>query len=108
MANSDKAEPGPMSDTPEEWTPAGPCRIYGCPGHYEPGTTDHVTSQDGQLVLIKDLSAEICTVCGDYVMRGSTLEQLDSLLDDEKPHGTQQMPVYAFHSKDTPHVQKPA
>lgn len=56
------------------------CSIKGCPGIYETKTITHMVQQAGATILIENVPASICTICGDVLLSLETVEQLEELL----------------------------
>jgi YgiT-type zinc finger domain-containing protein len=70
------------------------CSIKGCPGEYESRTITHTVRQNGRVVVIDHVPAEVCDVCGDVLLQLETVRQLESLLKTAQP--TTSAPVYEF------------
>jgi YgiT-type zinc finger domain-containing protein len=70
------------------------CSIKGCPGGYEPSVITHTVRQDGHVVVIDHVPAEVCDVCGDTLLQPKTLRQLETLLKRAQPASS--VPLYEY------------
>lgn len=71
------------------------CTIQGCPGHYEETAITHTVRHRGEIVVIDDVPAEVCSVCGDVLFTIETTRQIELLLDKRgKPART--VPLYQY------------
>jgi len=71
------------------------CSTRGCPGEYEEGVVVHAARYKGQIVVIEDVPAEICSVCGDVLLRPETVRHIEKLLKaEEAPRRT--APLYQY------------
>ena len=71
------------------------CRIDGCPGEYEAKKIMHTVRHCGQVRVIDHVPADICSVCGDVLLRPSTVRRIEALLQDKhQPVST--VPLYEF------------
>ena len=69
------------------------CSIRSCPGECEERRVTHVVRHHGDVVVIENVLAEVCSVCGDTLLPLSTVEAIESMLKDPgKPLRT--APVY--------------
>ena len=59
-----------------------------------PRAITHTVRQNGRVVVIDHVPAEVCDVCGDELLRPETVRQLESLLQRAKPVTT--APLYEF------------
>ena len=57
------------------------CSIEGCPGIYEDRQIVHTVRFRGQVIVIDSVPAEVCSVCGDVLLRPDTVRQIERLLD---------------------------
>ena len=53
---------------------------HGCPGEYEERRIVHMVRPQGRVVLIRDVPAEVCTVCGDVLFTPETVRHIEALL----------------------------
>ncbi len=71
------------------------CSIEGCPGEYEERTIVHTVRYHGQVVVIDHVPAEICTVCGDVLLKPETVRQIEVLLRTANQPASM-IPLYEF------------
>ncbi|MDY7041003.1 MAG: YgiT-type zinc finger protein [Chloroflexota bacterium] len=55
------------------------CSIEGCPGEYEERLIVHTVRHRGQIVVIDHVPAEVCSVCGDVLLKPETVRQIEAL-----------------------------
>ena len=71
------------------------CSIAGCPGHYETRLIVHTVRYRGQVVVIDHVPAEVCSVCGDVLLKPETVRHIETLLQTStEPART--APVYEY------------
>lgn len=71
------------------------CSIAGCPGHYEPRSIVHTVRYHEQVVVIDHVPAEVCSVCGDVLLRPETVQHIEQILQaSTQPSRT--APVYEY------------
>ncbi len=70
------------------------CSIRGCPGEYEPGVITHTVRQNGRVVVIDHVPAEVCSICGDVLLRPATIRQLEVVLKRAEP--ARSVPLYEY------------
>jgi YgiT-type zinc finger domain-containing protein len=56
------------------------CSIEGCPGEYEKRKIAHTVRHKGQVVVIDHVPAEVCSVCGDVLLKPETVRGIETLL----------------------------
>ena len=56
------------------------CSIEECSGKYEEGKIVHTVRYQGQVVVIDHVPAEICSVCGDVLLKPETVRRIEMLL----------------------------
>jgi len=56
------------------------CRLACCPGEYEQRTIVHTVRHEGQIVVIDRVPAEVCSVCGDVLLKPETIRRIEELL----------------------------
>jgi len=49
------------------------CSIEGCSGEYEERKIVHTVRHQGQVVVIDHVPAEVCSVCGDVLLKPETV-----------------------------------
>ena len=71
------------------------CSIQGCPGQYEEQTIIHTLRQGGDVFVFEQVPAEVCSVCGDTLLKPETVRQLERLLQ-AKGRPDEMVPLYKF------------
>jgi len=71
------------------------CSIDGCPGEYEAGKVMHTVRHQGQIIVIDHVPADVCSVCGDVLLKPDTVRRIESLLQ-EKHQPASTVPLYEF------------
>jgi YgiT-type zinc finger domain-containing protein len=56
------------------------CTLQGCPGTYEARTVVHTVRHRGEVIVIDHVPAEVCSVCGDVLLRPETVRRIEELL----------------------------
>ena len=69
-----------MGDRDPEETANMKCSIQGCPGEYEQREIVHTVRHRGEVVVIDRVPAEVCSLCGDTLLRPETVRHLEALL----------------------------
>ncbi|MBI5125342.1 MAG: YgiT-type zinc finger protein [Planctomycetes bacterium] len=71
------------------------CSVKGCPGNYEDLQIIHPVRHHGQVIVIDRVPAEVCSVCGDVLLRPEIVRRVEKLLRTRaKPTGT--VPLYEY------------
>jgi YgiT-type zinc finger domain-containing protein len=71
------------------------CSIKGCPGVYEDRYIVHTTRHKGEVIVIDNVPAEVCSFCGDVLLKPETVRQIEVILrTTNKPAST--VPLYEF------------
>lgn len=71
------------------------CTVAGCPGEYEDRKIVHTVRHAGRLVVIENVPAEVCSVCGDVLLRPETIRRIEGILHRAgEPDRT--APVYEY------------
>lgn len=71
------------------------CSIEGCPGEYEARQIVHTVRHKGQVIVIDHVPAEVCSVCGDVLLKPETVRHIEELLRTAtRPTGT--VPLYEY------------
>ena len=70
------------------------CRMN-CPGTYEPKTILFRGKQNGQPVMIDEVPALVCQVCGDTVLEPDVMRHIEAILHSEQ-QPRKQYPVFVF------------
>ena len=69
--------------------------IEGCSGEYEERRIVYTVRYRGQVVVIDNVPAEVCPVCGDVLLRPETVRGIEKLLRSAaRPVGT--VPLYEY------------
>ena len=56
------------------------CSLQGCHGEYEGRKIVHTVRHDGRLVVIENVPAEVCSMCGDVLLRPETVRRIEAIL----------------------------
>ena len=71
------------------------CTISGCLGEYEERKIVQTARRAGRLVVIENVPAEVCVVCGDILLKPDTLRRIEAILQRAgEPDRT--APVYEY------------
>jgi len=71
------------------------CSIEGCPGEYGKRKIAHTVRHKGQVVVIDHVPAEVCSVCGDVLLKPETVRRVEMLLrTTTRPTST--VPLYEY------------
>lgn len=74
------------------------CSIHGCPGEYSKQEISHMVTMGGKPVIIENVPADVCQVCGDTLLDIETVDAIDRLLANPgQPAHT--VPAYAMPEK---------
>lgn len=69
-------------------TPGQPCRQ--CPeGTYEKGAVTETLERGGTIVVVKDVPALVCDVCGSSLLAAEEVEQLQNILERAEAQGVE-------------------
>lgn len=71
------------------------CTITGCPGKYEESFVVHTVRHRGEIVVIDEVPAEVCSVCGDVLLHPETIRHIEKLLET-KAVAPRTAPVYEY------------
>ena len=69
-----------MGDSHGEGSMVAICNIEGCPGEYEERMLQHTARHQGQVIVIDHVPTEVCSECGDVLLRPETIRRLEELL----------------------------
>ena len=58
------------------------CSIEGCPGEYEASTIMHTVRHKGRVVVIDHVPADVCSFCGDALLKPDTVRRIEGLLQE--------------------------
>ena len=71
------------------------CSIEGCPGEYEERRIVHSVRYQGQVIVIDHVPVEICSMCGDVLLKPQTVRRVEMLLRSAiRPVST--VPLYEY------------
>jgi len=71
------------------------CSIQGCPGEYEERKIVPTVRYQGQVVVVDRVPAEVCSVCGDVLLKPETVRRIEKLLRSAtRPVST--VPLYEY------------
>ena len=56
------------------------CTVMGCPGEYEDRRIVQTARRGGNLVVIENVPAEVCPVCGDVLLKPDTVRHIEAIL----------------------------
>jgi len=73
------------------------CSFAACPGTYELRRITHTVRHQGQVVVIDHVPAEVCSVCGDVLLRPETVRHLEELLRTRQTPDAS-VPLYEYAS----------
>jgi YgiT-type zinc finger domain-containing protein len=71
------------------------CSIEGCPGEYEDRKIVHTVRYQGQIIVIDQIPAQVCPVCGDVLLEPETVRRIERLLRTET-HPVSTVPLYEY------------
>jgi len=71
------------------------CSIEGCPGQYEEHRIVHTVRYQGQVRVIDHVPAEVCSVCGDVLLKPETIRHLEQILHTP-PRSAETVPLYEY------------
>jgi YgiT-type zinc finger domain-containing protein len=87
------------------------CSIEGCPGEYEERKIVHTVRYEGQVIVMRKIvhtvryegqvividhvPAEVCSVCGDVLLKPETVRRIEALLQTAT-HPVSMVPLYEY------------
>jgi YgiT-type zinc finger domain-containing protein len=71
------------------------CSIVGCPGEYEERQIIHTVRYRGQVIVFDHVPAEVCSVCGDTLLKPETVRRIETLLQ-ATVQPARAVPLYEF------------
>ena len=74
------------------------CSIQGCPGEYAREEINHLVALSGKPVIIENVPADVCQVCGDTLLDIDTVAAIDRLLANPGPP-VHTIPAYSMPEK---------
>jgi YgiT-type zinc finger domain-containing protein len=55
-----------------------PCSVRTCPGEYDEKRIIHTAKHHGDVIVLENVLAEVCSVCGDVLLPFSTVEAIEA------------------------------
>lgn len=86
-----------MGDTHPKEVREMKCSIEGCPGEYEERQIVHTVRYHGEVVVIDRVPAEVCSVCGDVLLKPETVRRIEALLQT-MTQPTRVVPLHEYTS----------
>ncbi len=71
------------------------CSIEGCPGEYDDRPVLHTVRFHGDVIIFDHVPADVCTVCGDVLLRPETVRRIQALLRAET-RPAKMVPLYEY------------
>lgn len=71
------------------------CSIEECPGLYEERRVVHTVRYQGEVIVFDHVPAEVCSVCGDVLLRPETVRRIEEMLQIHAPP-SRTVPLYEF------------
>jgi YgiT-type zinc finger domain-containing protein len=78
------------------------CRVDPQHGEYEERTVLHTARRQGEPILIEDVPALVCTVCGDTLFTAQNMKQIEGM-KEALPAPTKQASVFTLKQVAGPH-----
>lgn len=71
------------------------CSVENCPGEYQERPISQVFTRHGESIVIENIPAKVCDLCGDTVLDWAAVERLWQTLDNQ-PKPRKFLPVYSY------------
>lgn len=71
------------------------CSLEGCPGDYKKKEILHTVRYQGQVVVVDNIPAEVCTICGDVLLEPETVQYIEELLETSS-QPAEMVPLYEY------------
>lgn len=71
------------------------CSIQGCIGEYESKKIVHAVRFQGEVIVIDNVPAEVCSVCGDILFTPETQLHIEEILRERKSPSVR-VPMYEY------------
>lgn len=84
-----------MAESDAEGIETMRCHNQGCPGEYERQLVTRAFEPRGQVVVVAQIPADVCSVCGDTLFSWDTSQRLEALLA-APPAPERMVPLYTF------------
>lgn len=82
----------PMTRNPE----TRPCSLQGCSGAYEARHVVHTVRYRGEIIVIEEVPAEVCSACGDVLFSPETVRHLQRIVRERSQPVARHAPVYQY------------
>jgi len=56
------------------------CSVEGCSGEYDKRKIIHTVRYRGEIIVVDNVPAEVCSVCGDVLLEPETVRRIEILL----------------------------
>ena len=71
------------------------CSIRGCPGELDSKLVVHTVRHRGRVLVIDDVPAQVCSVCGDILFAPETVRHIEAIVAGEaEPSST--VPLFKY------------
>jgi YgiT-type zinc finger domain-containing protein len=77
------------------------CSVQGCPGEYEAQKITHTVRPRGQVVVIDQVPAEVCAVCGHTLFQPETVRRIEAILEAPQTSAAR-VPLYEYPTGPLP------
>ena len=71
------------------------CSLEGCAGDYKKTEILHTVRYQGRVVVIDNIPAEVCTICGDVLLEPETVQYIEELLETSS-QPAEMVPLYEY------------
>ena len=71
------------------------CTIQGCPGEYEHCLIVHTVQRKKAVIVVEDVPADVCSICGDVLLTPETIQHIEQLLKHQ-PQPKRTAPVFEY------------
>ena len=71
------------------------CSIKGCPGEYEARSIIHTVKRGEDILVFKNVPAEVCAVCSDTLLSPETVRHLEEMMR-HKPKPEKFVALYQY------------
>ncbi len=72
------------------------CSISDCPGQYEDRKVVHTVRHNGHVVVIDGVPAEVCSICGDVLLKPDTARRIEAILRAKPASQTERLPCMSM------------
>jgi YgiT-type zinc finger domain-containing protein len=81
---------------------AANCSNEGCLGEYEERLLPHTARNGGQVIVIDNVPTEVCSECGDVLLKTETISRLEELLDTSSDQSDSDQSEIGSHHEFAP------